>query len=158
MYENETGEKLKRPSISDDAVNLLIGAALEGLSKAFLKKEGDTRYGAAAMTLNGKIYNAGQYSSFNNITNIHAEMASVLLATMNNDPIVTALALVSSNSSDAYARICGICREFLNEHSQRTGYDIRIILSSLDRTNIRTFYIDELLPEKWIANKGVKIK
>lgn len=83
------------------------------------------RYGAAVLTKSGKIYSSGQYSSFNHITSIHAEMGAIICATMNGEPEIEALALSSSQKSEVSC--CGVCLQFIKEHSFRTGIDIRII-------------------------------
>lgn len=135
-----------------ETCNQLLNAAREGMNKGFYTKENIKRkYGAAVLTKNGRMFSAGQYSSFNHITNIHAEMGAVLVATMNKEPEITALALISSEDENTVPRICGVCLQFLCEHCQRTGVDMTIIRSSLDGINVRVQLLSELFPEPWIG-------
>ncbi len=136
-------------SLSEARVSALLEAAREGTSKCFLTKEGNTRYGAAALTSSGRLYSAGQYSSFNHITNVHAETAAVVTATMSRDPEIVALCLVSTAAQSAAPAPCGICRQILHEHAQRTGRDILVIMASWDGSIVNTLSLSELLPEAW---------
>jgi len=150
---------MKKPNIDEITIKRLVAKAREGSDKSFLTKPNSgTRYGASVVTGSGDIYSSGQYSSFNHITNIHAEMSAILLATMNYDADVHALAVVSNKAIDSPAKMCGGCREFINEHSQRIGHDILVIFSSWDGAVVEKFNVNDLLPSKWVANKGNKIQ
>lgn len=137
--------------LSDKRLHDLIEAARCGCKQAFLTKQGSTQYGAAVLTASGQMYHAGQYSSFNHITNIHAEMAAVLMATMAGDSEVVALALTSTGAKESPARPCGVCRQFLDEHAQRTGRDIRVLMSNRSGTVTEISSVSELLPSNWTA-------
>ena len=104
----------------------LIEEARKAIDKGFYAANTpNRRYGAAVMTDKGNIYSAGQYSSFNHITSIHAEMGAIISATMNNDSGVVALALASSCKEATCS--CGVCMQFIKEHCMRTGIDIELI-------------------------------
>ncbi len=142
--------------LSPSRVPPLIEAARSGSNRSFLTKSGNTRYGAAVLTASGKLFCAGQYSSFNHITNIHAEMAAVVLATMADDPEIVALALVSTSPGTDPPTPCGICRQFLHEHSQRTGREILIIMATWDGSVVRSMPLSELLPEVWVPRSRLQ--
>lgn len=126
----------------------LVQHALEAMKKAFMTSPQGTRYGAAVLTSRGEVYTAGQYSSFNHITNIHAEVGAILTATMAGDPEVVALAIVSSASSADYCRPCGICRQVIVEHAMRTGKEILILMGKIDGS-YEEMPIQALLPHVW---------
>ncbi|NLS78415.1 MAG: hypothetical protein GXY76_14245 [Chloroflexi bacterium] len=134
----------------------LVQAALRGMGQAFLTSPEGTRYGAAALTAGGATYSAGHYASFNHITNIHAEMSAILLATMAGDADVIALALVSSRSGSAPCRPCGVCRQFMAEHGQRTGKDILVLMARLDGS-YEEQPISALLPAGWQPTSDGKL-
>lgn len=116
--------------------SLLINEAQKAISKGFYAKRiPQKRYGAAVLTDKGNIYTSGQYSSFNHITSIHAEMGAILCATMNNDPNIIALALTSTFKESI--RCCGVCLQFIKEHCKRTGIDMEIIYDGNEIIHIK---------------------
>lgn len=134
-------------------IDLLIDNAKAAVERSFLTQPSAQRHGAAVATQSGKIYAAGQYSSFNHMTNIHAEMGAVLMATMQGDPAITMLALVTDRPSDQLPAVCGICLQFLYEHQERTGIPITICLSSLDGSKRSIDALSDLLPRPWKGNR-----
>lgn len=119
----------------DKEYTRLINEARRAIGKGFYAaKVPQKRYGAAVLTEDGTIYSAGQYSSFNHITSIHAEMGAIIIATMNGEPNIIALAL-SSSSKDSICS-CGACLQFIKEHSMRTGIDIKLIYDNDETTEI----------------------
>jgi cytidine deaminase len=147
----------KVAEIDEEHIDALVQAARSGVEQAFLTKPGDTRYGAAVLTASGKTFNAGQYSSFNHITNVHAEMAAIIIATMAGEPDVVALALVCTGFPDKPARPCGVCRQFLYEHCVRTGWDILVVMAGFAGKAVECDSVSTLLPKSWIASSLVKI-
>lgn len=138
--------------MKDNVYISLIKEAERAIDKGFFTKSNIKReYGAAVLTSSGKMFSAGQYSSFNHITNIHAEMAAVLVATMEGEPDITALALVCSADVSTVPICCGICLQFLSEHCQRIGKDITIIRSSLNQSLVKVQKLSEMFPEPWIG-------
>ncbi|WP_270771133.1 cytidine deaminase [Intestinibacter bartlettii] len=126
--------------------NKLVKESRKAIDKGFYAtKIPHKKYGAAVLTKKGNIYSAGQYSSYNHITSIHAEMAAIILATMNNDPEICALSLSCSDNNETFS--CGICLQFIKEHSMRTGNDIYIIYDYGDRK--RCFFQSEITNEMW---------
>lgn len=106
--------------------SVLLNEARKAIYKGFYTSNVPIkRYGAAVLTDTGNIYSAGQYSSFNHITSIHAEMGAIICATMNGDSKILALAL-SSSCKEAICS-CGICMQFIREHCMRTGIDMELI-------------------------------
>ena len=142
----------------DRRITELLAAARQGTQKAFLTKPGGTCYGAAVLTTTGEIFSAGQYSSFNHITNIHAEMGAILMATMSGKSDIVALAVTSTGATDKPERPCGICREFIYEHVKRIGHDILVCMTSLDGRSCEYASLAELLPYSWTPTPGIKAR
>jgi len=141
-------------NLSPIEVQTLVAAAREGTGKAFLTRPGGNSYGAAVMTLSGHIFSCGQYSSFNHITNIHAEMAAVLVATMAGHPDICAIAVLSEKAEAAPESICGVCRQFLHEHSLRTGIPITAYMADFNGDRVVAESLSNLLPGQWEAAAG----
>lgn len=128
----------------------LIDEAIKAIDLCYTCNESTKRrYGCAVLTKKGNVYRSSQYSSFNHITNIHAEMGTIYVATMNNDPEVIKMALVCSEDICSAPVSCGICLQFIHEHIVRTGEDIELIYSSIDKKQIIKKRISELLPRRW---------
>ena len=134
------------PFIKHLRYSALATAARGALTKTFLTKEGGTRYGAAVLTTKGTIFSSGQYSSFNHSTNIHAEMNVVSMAAAAGEPDVVALALATNSSKTA--RPCGVCRQVLMEHAQRTHRDFDVVMLQ-SNGDYQITPISELLPYAW---------
>jgi cytidine deaminase len=128
----------------------LVDTARAATAKAFLTSTGGTAYGAAVLCLSGRVYSAGQYSSWNHMTNVHAEQGAVFMATMNDDPDVLALA-VASTGNEPLARPCGVCRQVMLEHAARTGRDFEVLMARRDGTGFERSTVRTLLPEAWSA-------
>ena len=123
----------------------LLDEARKAIDKGFYaSKTPQKRYGAAVLTENGNIYSAGQYSSFNHITSVHAEMGAIINATMNGEPRIVAMALSSSCNESICS--CGVCLQFIKEHCMRTGIDMELIY---DRNEIVHKLQSELTNEMW---------
>lgn len=119
---------------------------------AFLTADKGTRYGAAARSASsGRIFRAGQYSSFNHSTNIHAEMGALARAAAEGEPDVDVLAVAWTG--DGLATPCGVCRQVMAEHARRTGrnFDVAMVPSSGPPVVRR---VSELLPFVWEARGG----
>ncbi len=134
-------------------IKQLLEAAREGARNAFCASLHGTRYGAAVLTATGRIHRSGQYSSFNHITNIHAEMAALAVAAAHGDPDVVALALVSTKQPHSAARPCGVCRQVIAEHARRTGRRITVLMASWDGTAVEQLADHELLPYAWTSDQ-----
>ncbi|MDR0392321.1 MAG: hypothetical protein LBH59_10475 [Planctomycetaceae bacterium] len=133
----------------------LAAEARAATAKAFLTSPSGVRYGSAVLARNGKIYSSGQYSSFNHSTNVHAEQGSLVLATMNGNPDITALAIASSRKNET-ARPCGICRQVMLEHSERIGHDFDVVMVS-SHGLFDVAKVSELLPYHWSAKNTAKL-
>jgi cytidine deaminase len=96
------------------------------------------------------VYTAGQYSSWNHVTNIHAEQAALLIATMSDDPDVLALA-TASTGGEAIPRPCGVCRQVMKEHADRTGRDFEVLMAHRHDDGFDRSTVSELLPLTWTA-------
>ena len=123
-------------------------AARAATTCSFLTKSGGTCYGAAVLTRQGGLFRSGQYSSFNHSTNIHAEQGALLLATMAGEPDVLVLALAKSKGADP-ARPCGVCRQVMIEHAQRTGRDFDVAMIDGATEGYEICKVSSLLPLAW---------
>jgi cytidine deaminase/predicted nucleotidyltransferase len=130
--------------------NQLVAAARAATAKAFLTSPGGTRYGAAVRTRDGQIFSAGQYSSWNHVTNVHAEQGALVMAAMNDCPDVVALA-VASTSSDPVTRPCGVCRQVMKEHVDRIGHDFEVFMAHRYEEGFERSTVSEILPLSWTA-------
>lgn len=128
--------------------NQLVTEARAAAARAFLTSVGGTAYGAAVLTASGNVYHAGQYSSFNHVTNVHAEHVALVLATMADDPDVLALA-VASTGAESVTRPCGVCRQVLAEHAVRVGRDFEVLMACRHSDSHEVALISELLPMNW---------
>ncbi|MFO0878128.1 MAG: hypothetical protein U0840_12330 [Gemmataceae bacterium] len=131
----------------------LVRAARAAAARAFLTSPGGTAYGAAVLSVSGQIHQAGQYSSFNHVTNVHAEQAVLVLATMADDPDVLALA-VASTGDDPVTRPCGVCRQIMAEHATRTGRDFEVLMAHRHGDGHDSACLSELLPFGWTPGHG----
>lgn len=116
-------------------------------AQAFLTGNGGTRYGAAVRSAaTGKVFTAGQYSSYNHATNIHAEMNVLCHAATAGEPDIDVLAIASTSSEKATP--CGVCRQVMLEHSQRTMRDFHVLLVP-NSGWYKLLKVSDLLPESW---------
>lgn len=128
--------------------------ALEATAKAFLTGEGGVSYGSAVRCMDDSIFTAGQYSSYNHVTNIHAEQGALASAAMAGKPDVEAIA-IASTKSEVFARPCGVCRQVMLEHASRTNRDFDVVMvDSNGRYEINK--VSELLPKSWESHRQGK--
>lgn len=137
--------------LSADLKRRLVEEALAATAKAYLTKEGGVRYGAAVLTADGGVFSSGQYSSFNHSTNVHAEQAALLIATASGCPDVAALA-VASTGREEFTRPCGVCRQVMLEHAQRTGRDFPVLMVASDGGCWQEASVTSLLPHNWLPD------
>lgn len=132
----------------------LAGQARGAVTRAFLTQEGGVRYGAAALCADGRTILSGQYSSFNHVTNIHAEQAVLAAAAAAGSADVVALA-VASTEPGAVARPCGICRQVMLEHRARTQRDFAVIMVDHQwrLEHCEVMKVSELLPAPWHSHR-----
>jgi len=131
-----------------DEIEHLVARARAATAKAFLSGDGGTRYGAAVLVSDGRIFESGQYSSFNHQTGVHAEQAALITAVAAGFPNVVALAIASTNARDV-TRPCGSCRQVILEHAARSGRRIDVVMTGPgDSYSVGS--IDELLPLHWL--------
>lgn len=133
-----------------EEIRRIASAAQAACSLAFLTKEGGVSYGAAVLTRGGRIFQSGQYSSFNHSTNVHAECGALLTATMQGYPDVIALALASTTPGEI-ARPCGVCRQVMIEHAQRTRRDFQVVMCS-SGSDVDILRVSQLLPHAWSSH------
>jgi cytidine deaminase len=114
---------------------------------SFLTKPSGTSYGSAVLTAEGEVFRAGQYSSFNHSTNVHAECAALLLSTMAGRPDVEMLAIASTDPVDV-TRPCGVCRQVIMEHAVRISRSIDVVMHD-PKGGVQIAAIGELLPFAW---------
>lgn len=156
--EHLTGETSRRlvepirPLVRALAAIPVVNAARAATATAFLTGDKGTRYGAAVRSASsGRIFAAGQYSSFNHSTNLHAEMNALSQAAIAGEPDVDILAITSTASSEASP--CGVCRQVILEHAIRTGRDFDVALTTPGRLPV-FLTASQLLPHAWRADFG----
>jgi len=133
---------------SAEDIARLAGRALAATATAYLSGAGGTRYGAAVLTASGRIFGAGQYSSFNHQTGVHAEQAALVAAVAAGCPDVLALAVASTKARD-FTRPCGTCRQIILEHAARGGRSIDVVMVGPGGScDVRP--IEALLPDCWL--------
>lgn len=151
----ETSQKLieaTRPLVRALAAIPVVNAARAATATAFLTSDKGTRYGAAVRSAStGRIFAAGQYSSFNHSTNIHAEMNVLAQAATAGEPDVDILAITSTSSAEASP--CGVCRQVILEHAARTGRDFDVALTTPGARPV-IVPVSKLLPRAWHAPCG----
>lgn len=151
----ETGQKLAeaaRPLVRALAAIPVVNAARAATATAFLTGDKGTRYGAAVRSAStGRIFAAGQYSSFNHSTNIHAEMNALAQAAIAGEPDVDILAIASTSFGEASP--CGVCRQVILEHATRTGRDFDVAFTT---PGARPVFVpvSGLLPRAWHPHRG----
>lgn len=133
---------------SEDDIARLAGRALAATAIAYLSGAGGTRYGAAVLTSDDRIFESGQYSSFNHQTGVHAEQAALVAAVAAGCPDVVALA-VASTKAQYFTRPCGTCRQIILEHAARCGRSIDVVMVG-PGGNFDVQPIDALLPDCWL--------
>lgn len=132
---------------------LLKQYAIQGIERNFPTYDLASGYGAAVITKNNSLYFSGQYSGFSNNTGLHAEMAVILRALMDDNSEITHLGVVSTKYPDVPCTMCGCCRQFVSEISARFNLDIKIFYYAKDN-NIYTFQkINDYLPGAWTSKK-----
>ena len=146
----KTGQSLAapiRPLVRALAAIPVVNAARAATATAFLTGDKGTRYGAAVRSATtGRIFAAGQYSSFNHSTNIHAEMNALAQAAAAGEPDVDILAIASTSPDGASP--CGVCRQVILEHAARTGRDFDVVLTAPGARPV-ILSASELLPRAW---------
>ncbi len=151
----ETGQSLAgpvRPLVRVLAAIPVVNAARAATATAFLTGDKGTRYGAAVRSAStGRIFAAGQYSSFNHSTNIHAEMNALAMAAAAGEPDVDILAVASTSAVEAAP--CGVCRQVILEHATRTGRDFDVALTTPGARPV-IMPVSGLLPRAWKATSG----
>ena len=149
----ETGRDLAgpvRPLVRDLAAIPVVNAARAATATAFLTGDKGTRYGAAVRSAStGRIFAAGQYSSFNHSTNVHAEMNALAQAATAGEPDVDLLVVASTSAGEAAP--CGVCRQVILEHALRTGRDFDVVFTT---PGARPVFVpvSGLLPRAWSAH------
>lgn len=151
----ETGLALAasiRPLVRDLAAIPVVNAARAATATAFLTGDKGTRYGAAVRSAStGRIFAAGQYSSFNHSTNVHAEMNALAQAAAAGEPDVDLLVVASTSAAEAAP--CGVCRQVILEHALRTGRDFDVAFTT---PGARPVFVpvSGLLPRAWSSHCG----
>lgn len=132
-----------------DPKTVLKEYAVKAIERNFPTYDSASGYGTAILTEDGTIYFAGQYSSFEERTNIHSEVASALRAIMDGNTKITHLGLASSKYKDEPCNMCGSCRQFLAEISTKFGLNIEIYLFARDNDLTEEWRINKYLPNQW---------
>jgi cytidine deaminase len=127
--------------------------AQRGLLSSFTTSDTASGYGAAVTTEDGSIYFTGQYSSPEKRSGVHAEMAAITLALMDNNQKIVSLGLVSTKYEEDPCEICGCCRQFLAEINAKYNLNISLYCFAKNTDDFKQYTIDELLPHQWSSKK-----
>jgi len=132
---------------------LLKQYATEGIERNFPTYDSASGYGAAIITKNNSLYFSGQYSGFSDNTGLHAEMTVILRSLMEKNYEITHLGLISTKYLDFLCNMCGCCRQFLYEISNRFNLDINIFCFAKDNDNYNQYKINNYLIDNWTSKK-----
>jgi len=137
--------KIKSPELSKSP--RLHELCVAGTKLAFTTHRKASRYGAAVKTK--KHYISGQYSSFDQASNIHAEIGAVMAAIIAGDTNIKQIAVVSEKFTSEPTHMCGACRQFIAELGQFYGFSPQIKVFSLDGKKHKEYNLEEYLPNLW---------
>jgi len=98
--------------------------------------------GAALLGRSGRVYTGCNVENASYPLTICAERAALFKAVSEGEREFEAIAVVT----DTGAMPCGACRQVLREFGGPDG-DLRVIVADLEDNILRTFTIDQLLPE-----------
>lgn len=129
--------------------------AHKGLLSSFTTSDTASGYGAAVATEDGNIYFTGQYSSTEKRSGVHAEMAAIILALMDNHKKIIALGLISTKYEESPCEICGCCRQFLSEISNKYHLNIALYCFAKNTDEFKKYTLEELLPHQWSSKKWI---
>ena len=125
--------------IKDDVDAELAGRALQARSRA-LAPYSNFQVGAALLTADGKIYEAGNIESSSYGLTICAERVALFKALSEGDRQFSAIAIAAGTQE--FCSPCGACRQVLWDYAP----DLRVILVNREGA-LRQFDLAELLPE-----------
>ena len=124
-------------------------AALQGSERAFTTHDAGSRYGASVATKSGMVYFGGQYSGFEKRIGLHAEMNALIAALMDGGKDITHIGVVSDKYPDSPCPLCGCCRQFIAELSQKYGITPLIYSFAKENHVLSEHTLEELLPDGW---------
>lgn len=124
-----------------------------GIKRNFPTYDSASGYGVSLLSSDGTLYFGGQYSSFEKRTNLHAEMAVLTSALMDNSHSFTHLGLISPKHKDEPCTPCGCCRQFIAELQKKMDFELEITCFASGKDVQANYTIDELLPHQWSNKK-----
>lgn len=133
---------LARPKLEPSLIDRLLKAAEDMLKEPFSFGVEIAAYGAAVLTTNQAIYGGRNRFSPSHSLTMHAEQVALAHCFAHGDPLITAIAVASSDRS-AEPLPCGMCRQLLFENARHSGCDIRVI------TRAGSHNLSELYPFPW---------
>lgn len=142
-----------RINTHDKIAVTLKNYALKGLKLAFTTYDGASCYGVSVVTGDGKIYYGGQYSAPDKRNGLHAEMAVLTGVLMDGNRDITHIAIVSDKFIDKPCAVCGPCRQFMNELSNRFDWKLHIYSFAKEKNIYTISTIEKLLPDSWQSKK-----
>lgn len=134
-----------------DYTTILKHYATLGIERNFPTYDSASGYGAAIITKDNTLYFSGQYSGFDNNTGLHAEMTVVIRALMDRNAEITRLGLVSTKYSDTSCNMCGCCRQFVSEISNRFHHNPDIFCFAKDTSEYTHHTLNNYLPQLWTS-------
>lgn len=140
-------------SISDEQLQKLIQAAIEGMNNAFTgdNKPEDMRFGAAVLTKQGNIYGSGQYFSDTYSLTLHAEQAALAHAAAHGEYDVAAIAVTGNVPTGPGDTIypCHMCKQLLWENHLRSKENIEIISVDKDGNILGKLKLLDIINYPW---------
>ena len=127
----------------------LVDSAIQALETAYNPYSGYF-VGAAVLTRTGAIFSASNVENAAYGSTICAERMAIGKANSQGARDLVALAVSARSDNfekgDITSGPCGSCRQVIHELAQVSGYDIEVLLATVDKTNVAVTTIGELLP------------
>ncbi len=131
------------------AQHSLIEAAIAATDTAYVPYSG-YHVGAAVLTRSGSVFAASNVENVAYGPTVCAERMAIGKANASGARDIVAIAISSRSDKFEKTKIacgpCGSCRQVIYEMSQVSGYNIDVIGSTIDKSNIAVSTIEDLLP------------
>ncbi len=138
----------------DDAQRKLVIAARAATNQAYAPYS-HFFVGAALLTIDGKIITGANVENASYGLTICAERAALVRANAEGHRKFYKMALIVRGEKGPAKKAsapCGACRQFIAEFAKVGGYDMEIIMSNTDRSQIVVAKMSELLPMGFDSN------
>jgi len=150
--------EIKYSTLSDTDKKLLAKA--EKAVKNSYNPYTRSKYGAAVLCENGKMFSGTSYACASSGSNLCAERTAIVNANTNGCRKIKKIAIVENDNTlgGEPAMPCGICLQFMQEIVKITGKDLEIITTNDNKTKILKTKLSELFPHPYHGTNGKKLK